>query len=590
VGTIAVVLGHAGPPDPEAARAALAASPHRGTVVAEASVGTAVLAIARGAEADDAWLAAEDGSAAVFSGTVDNAAELARELGTETLDPAALTIAAFHAWGPEAPSRFRGIFAGALATREAVTLFRDQFGFRTLFYRDGADALVAATEAKQVAAGAGIARRPDEDALADIFYNRLLNGTTALRGVARFPRASVATTRRGGRTSPRRYWDPAGLLESARMNVDEAVEAVEAATALAVERCVTGSDAVALSGGLDSPVVAALAAPVHRERGGGRLLALSAVYPQQPAVDERPYIELVAEHLDLELHTYEPEARPLDDVAFWVDRLDGPVDTLPLAEVAESYRLARAVGARTVLTGEIAEWLLTIRHHLLGHLLLRARLRPAARLACRRRRRLGWRGLAREVAPSLAPAPLAGLAARRRRDHRLLPPWVDPGQVGGLGYRPDLALPARRRWREAQVEPLRASPLTLEADDLCAAAFGAHGRKPFADVDLWELCLCLPAETKFPDEVVKGLLRRAMADRLPERIVWRPDKTSFNDHYLAVAEYDALGRWLVAGDYHLEGVDYGLLGERLERREMNVVELGWANDLARVHAFAGLWA
>lgn len=549
-----------------------------------------MLAVADEPEARDTWLASSDGRAAVFSGTLDNAAELARELGVDAGNPASLTLAAFHAWGEDAPARFRGMFAGAVSDGNRATLYRDQFGLRTLFYRNGRNTLVAATEAKQVAAGAGIARVPDEEALAHVFYNRPLNGTTALRGVSRFPRASVGTVERGRGVAPRRYWNPARLLETARLDADEAVEALDAVLRVAVERCVTGADAVALSGGLDSPAVAALAAPAHQARGGGRLRALSAVYPQQPNVDERPYIELVAQHLDLELHTYEPEARPLDDLRFWVERLDGPVDTLPIAEVAESYRRARAVGARTVITGEIAEWLLTIRHHLLGHLLLRGRLRPAGRLARVRRRHLGLRGLAAEIGPSLAPAPLAALAARsRRRDHRLLPPWIDPGQVGGLGYRPDLVVPARRRWREAQLEPLRASPLTIEADDLCAASFGAHGRKPFADVDLWELCLALPAETKFPDMVTKGLLRRAMAGRLPPEIVWRRDKTSFNEHYLAGADYEALAGWIRPTDYHMPGVDYRLLAERIERREMDVFELGWANDLARVHAFAGLW-
>ena len=35
-------------------------------------------------------------------------------------------------------------------------------------------------------------------------------------------------------------------------------------------------------------------------------------------------------------------------------------------------------------------------------------------------------------------------------------------------------------------------------------------------------------------------------------------------------------------------MDYGLLAERVEARDLDVVELLWAYDLARVHAFLEL--
>jgi hypothetical protein len=37
------------------------------------------------------------------------------------------------------------------------------------------------------------------------------------------------------------------------------------------------------------------------------------------------------------------------------------------------------------------------------------------------------------------------------------------------------------------------------------------------------------------------------------------------------------------------GVDYKLLGARLDAESMDVLELMWAYDLARVHAFLDLW-
>ena len=52
---------------------------------------------------------------------------------------------------------------------EGVWAFRDQLGFRSLFHRVEAGRTFVASEAKQVAAGARIAREPDTDVLEAIF-------------------------------------------------------------------------------------------------------------------------------------------------------------------------------------------------------------------------------------------------------------------------------------------------------------------------------------------------------------------------------------------------------------------------------------
>jgi asparagine synthase (glutamine-hydrolysing) len=283
-----------------------------------------------------------------------------------------------------------------------------------------------------------------------------------------------------------------------------------------------------------------------------------------------------------------PETRPLDDLAHWVDLLDGPVDTMSVPEVAEGYRLARELGYDNMLSGELAEYVLTIQSHLPGHLALHGRWSALAEWArLQRSRGRSRRAVLRRLLPSLTPAFIAGRYTRlRRRELRPLPPWIDVEQMGGIGRRPDLELPARRRWAEAQLGAIRSSALTLEADALCAASYGMQVRRPFADVDFWEFVLSLPAETKFPDAVPKSLVRRALRGRLPDEVLDRRDKTFFDEHALSTADYEALRRWLFDTEYRVSGVDYELLARRLESGRLGVLEIAWANDLARVHAFA----
>ena len=569
----------------------LAAAPHRGTGHETLAHGDVLLGVATRPDHADAWLAGGDGLSVALAGSLDNEDEL-RTLAAERaapadVNPATLVLTAFRMWGEDAPGRLRGRFAAAVTDGSTVWCFRDHLGFRTLFYREQEGLFVAASEGKQVVAGAGIARRADRAAVEDIFFGRLEESRTALAGVSRLPKGSLARVRADEPARIRRYWDPSALLETARFTDDEVSECLVELLERVVRRTVTGADAISLSGGIDSPTVAALAAARHLELSGRPLVALTAVYPEQPSVDERRYVELVSEHLGIPLETYVPSTRPLDDVEHWVDLLDGPVDTLPLPEVAENYRIARGLGAHTVLTGELAEFVFTIRQHLPGHLLLHGRLAPFLRWVHEQRGRgRSLPSVGRQLAPSLAPAFLATRVVRRRGDgHPLLPSWIDRSQVGGLGFRHDLARPARRRWAEAQLDPLRqGAVLTAEADDICAAACGVEVRRPLADVDFWEFFLSLPAEQKFPDSVSKGLVRRAMTGRLPVEILERRDKTAFDAHYLAGADYPTLRRLLLDDELSLPGVDYEHLRLRLEEESMGVFELSWASDLARAHA------
>jgi asparagine synthase (glutamine-hydrolysing) len=600
VGALAVVLSGSAPAGDEAVERALRSAPHRGGELAVRTVGRASLGVANEPEHADAWLAGHDGGAVVLQGALDNKAELDAELArvgrpAGSDGPAGTVLAAFDAWGDEAPARLRGMFAGAWTDGSSVRLFRDHLGLASLHHRASGETFVAATEAKQVVAGAGVARKPDVESVEAMFFGRFDSRHTMLKSVARFPRASTGAVEPGGEPAFRRYWDPAPLLETAGLTLPEAQEQLAAMVEQAVRRSVTGLDAVSLSGGIDSPTIAAFAAPRHLELTGRPLPALSSVYPDLPAVDESRWIELVVEHLGLELHTYRPSSRPLDDLAHWVDVLDGPVDTMSIPELAENYRLARELGARNVLSGEMAEWVFTFGQHLIGHYVLHGRVGATISwLRDQRERGASWRRIARRAGPSLV-SPRTGLAWLRLRGRtqafRHLPDWVDPDTAGGPAERPDFVRPARRRWLEHQLDPLvGVGSYSFDADAVCAAYHGVHVRRPLADVDLWEFVLTLPAEIKFPNALPKSLLRESVRGRLPDAILDRQDKTFFDDFALRTADYEGLRRWILETDVQLTGVDYALVGRRIEARDMKVVELLWAYDLARAHAFLSLWA
>jgi asparagine synthase (glutamine-hydrolysing) len=596
MGCLALIAGSAGPGDTSAVERMLDAAPHRGSQRQVIACGSVALGVANDESWVDSRLAQANGQAAVFSGTLDNRAELAAELAcaaatTAADDPATVLLTAFNQWGESALPRLRGTFTGAVTDGRTTWVFRDQLGSRSLFHRSNGCGFVAASEAKQVAAGARIGRRPDVEAVADIFYGRLHGTRTAVLGVERFPRAHVVTVAPDGAVRFRRFWDPRALLETSHAGPAEARERFIELLAQAARRTVTGNDAIGLSGGIDSPTIAAFAAPRHLELGGRPLQAISAVFPHLPAVDERKYVEQVTAQLRLPLDAYVPRARPLDDVERWVDLLDGPIDSMSIPEVAESYRRARAGGARTMMTGELAEYVYEVDPHVLGHFVLHGRFAAAASWVREYRGRgRSWRRIARGVVPTLTPAFIAGRYTRlRRREIRRLPPWVDPVQVKGLGYRSDLERPARRRWLDEQMDPLFGHTASLDANDMCAAACGVHVRFPLADVDVWEHCLSLRAEVRFPTPRSKAFVRDAMRGRVPDAVLNRREKTAFNDHGEASADYRKLLRLVANPPVRLPGVDYRLLRKRLEGGRLDAFEASWANDLAYMHAYLNLF-
>jgi asparagine synthetase B (glutamine-hydrolysing) len=414
----------------------------------------------------------------------------------------------------------------------------------------------------------------------------------ALKGVARQAQATTVSVSREKGVAVHRYWDPLDVLETARLSAVDVRDRFLELLAQAAARSLTGKDVILLSGGLDSPAVAAFAAPEHLRRTGRPIGALSAVFPDLPSVDERHYIELVAERFGIDLHVFRPIARPLDNVDEWCRRFGSPVPILSVPEVSYAYSLARQLGYDNVITGEFAEFVFGSPVHVLGHLLTHGRWQALANLLLvERRRGISTPDLAKLVLPTFVPGRPAnwflhwgGLDSPHR-----IPNWLDEGKVNEVPFRSDLLPASRERWRQLQLVGTRGATITIEADEICAAMAGVTIRRPMADIDLWEFFLSLPAEIKHPDLRFKILTHGKMRGILPDEILDRRGKTVFDDHIMTHLDYDTLRRLLVRPRYRIPGVDYKRLAQRIERRDLNRFDWFWARDLAWIHAFLNAW-
>ena len=586
---VTAVFSRLDPAEPQKLALLLEAAPHRGDKAQTESLGLCAVGVIDHEGRSEASLASDGRLVVAYAGTLDNAddiALIARNGGGAAETPAQHILAAWHALGEGLPSRLRGVFACIVSDGSRLWAFRDPVGLETLFYRESGDTLFLASEAKQVLRGAGVPREPDVEAVEAIFYGDLEDPTRcALRGVRRLVGATLLAAD-GDSVTTRPYWNPEGLLETGKLSAADATERFRELLGQAVRRTLTGHDVISLSGGIDSPPIATFADREYRRRWDRPIPALSAVYPSFPESDESRYIELVADDLKLPLHTYEPGPQRLDRLQYWVELFDSPWSTWSPEGTAERCLHAQKLGARTILSGEFAEQATAIRAYIVTHLLWHGRWTTAAsQLRSQRAARIGRRQLAAQVADAFTPR-LLQARRFRRGPNPLVPPWIDIRRIADRDGR--AALPARRRWKAAQLPFFGADP-TGEADIYSHALFGIRARRPWADIDLWEFFLSLPVGIKFPDYRMKGFVRNGLRGDVPDEILDRRDKTYANRWFETMAlDYPALRRWLSNPSHRIAGVDYQALGHQLEREQMELLHYLWAKDLAAAHAFLEL--
>jgi hypothetical protein len=161
------------------------------------------------------------------------------------------------------------------------------------------------------------------------------------------------------------------------------------------------------------------------------------------------------------------------------------------------------------------------------------------------------------------------------------PSWVSSEHLASFPR-----LSGRQIWRQNQVAALYGPTPSLDANDLIQSLVGVGVVRPFADIDLWEFFLRLPADLKYPpDTVSKSLVRSLLRNRVPDLILDRRRKTFFDEAIMKRIDYECLERWIADPSFRLPGVRYELLLDKIRSRRLSLLDFMWAKDLAGVHAF-----
>lgn len=256
----------------------------------------------------------------VHNGEIYNFPELRRQLESQghVFRSGTDTEVILHLWqehGDHALSMLDGMFAFAIYDRAAntVTLARDRFGIKPLYYAASQGYFIFASEIKAILASGLVEARIDPAALVEYFTFQNTYGPQTLFGGVKMLGAGEYVScgaRQDGAASPRRYHERFPPAEPALAESQDTAEMVAETFAAAVKRQLISDVEVGsyLSGGMDSGSIVSVAGR-HIPRlltftGGFDLTNVNGI---EQGFDEREHAEQLAyllqtEHYDVVLH------------------------------------------------------------------------------------------------------------------------------------------------------------------------------------------------------------------------------------------------------------------------------------------------
>jgi asparagine synthase (glutamine-hydrolysing) len=497
--------------------------------------------------------------------------------------------------GPGFVARLRGMFAIALwdRRRRRLLLARDRYGIKPLYYELEGGRLSFASELKALLRQPTFSRQVDPEALhAFLAFNSIPAPLTIYRSARKLPPghlmlcdADGSRIHRFARPEPA----PGAALrqEGARELADELRDRLE--NSVRAHMLADVPVGVLLSGGVDSSILAALAAKVSPYR-----VSTFSIGFRERSFNELDLARQVAERYGTDHHELVVAPHVAEMLPKLAASFDEPfADSSAIPTYLVSELAARHV--KVVLSGEGGDELFGgYETYAADQLALRvgsaaARLAPVVERLPSSNRRVSLDYRAKRFVRASALPPLERhhgwkeIFSAPQRSALLAPEWREAAG--------DPLDPWRKRFAETEDAPLLARLQDVDLgiylpDDLLvktdrmSMAHSLEARVPYLDPVVSELALALPTELKVRGLSKKRLLRRAAADLIPRSIL-RARKRGFSIPAAAWlrGELEPLARELLAPDrmrsqgYFDPAFVTRLLDEHVTRRQDNSRQL-----------------
>ncbi len=488
-----------------------------------------------------------------YNGEIYNYLELRRELEAlgerfRSDSDTEIVLRAFSLWGTRCFERFNGMWAIAIWDdhSKTLTLSRDRFGVKPLYWGGDAARLVFGSEIKALLAPGLLRARINWESVGAYLRLSLVDHSTQtfFDGISAFPPGHFAVVGLDApsRIEPVRFWSLEPDRGAQSLSYTQAAahfaELLESSVALRLRSDVpVGS---CLSGGLDSSSIVCVVDRLRRAPADGRgehAFHTFTAGNEDASVDERDFANVVNRATGCTSHLTVPSC---DGLLADLDRLvwhqDEPFTTASIYAQWCVMRAAREASVPVLLDGQGAdECLCGYRKYYAFRLIgLLSAGRPGAAM--------------REFASLLArgDSGLLRLRGAGRYLPRRLRRAASPTTAmlrGALrdahdGVRIDIGVASDIRSRQIADLTAFSLPSLLRYEDRNSMAWSIESRVPFLDYRLVSFVLGLPDDYKLRGGRTKAVLRDAMAGTVPAAILDRRDKVGFET---------AQDRWMRGG-------------------------------------------
>ncbi|OLE97050.1 MAG: hypothetical protein AUG75_12860, partial [Cyanobacteria bacterium 13_1_20CM_4_61_6] len=448
-----------------------------------------------------------------------------------------LILHAYAAWGPDCVDHLQGDFSFGIWDARNKQLFcaRDHFGTKPFYHAQLGNLFLFSNTLNCIRKHPAVSQRLNDLAISDFLLFDMIRdpGATSFADIQRLPPAHVLACNEDS-VSVRRYWMLPVSAPIHHKRPSECVEQFQEVLDRAVaDRLRTNNVGVLMSGGLDSPTVAASAQRILARNGSGAgLCAYTEVFQDLIPHEERQFAGLVAEALKIPIEFQVSDEMvlwkyPSHQNHYWPEPLH-----LPWSDGGLTQMRQVAVRNRVALTGFGADPALSclLSVHFSQFL---------------KKRQFG-RALAEAIRYLAVEGRFSRLYIRTRWERWFAsksqvpyyPAWLNPD----LETRLDL----RERWEllsgaAAPNEAVRPVAYKAMADPMWPALFEAYDcgvtgvpvevRHPFFDLRLVDFLLGLPALPWCSD---KELLREAGRGILPDAVRLRRKSPLLEDPLIAL--------------------------------------------------------
>jgi asparagine synthase (glutamine-hydrolysing) len=447
-----------------------------------------------------------------FNGEIYNHRELRMELESkhgmrfESESDTEVILAAYFQWGKNCVSHFNGDFAFAIYDneREGLFLARDRFGIKPLHYIElGEGEIAFASEPKALLQVIESAPRPNLSSFAEYVIESFAMtdaafplGSSFYHGIKSVLPGHVAWCG-GGKVRLQRYWrtkvwnPDAHEPDSAQIH-DALLSAVKIRMSDEVPY------GIALSGGLDSSIVASVANKFDSRRVKAYTIRFDGT--ANPDFDSAKSFTDQLRFGDPTAVTIE-SARLEAEIDDLVTAFDGPHDSIRQLGLLSLYRQMHLDGLKVALVGEGAdEFNLGYYHSSPGFEVDQSHVDFDFRSAWKQRLPAMKTFLSEGLVDAISPEDIIDRVVDEYYD-----PCPSPDRLDKMRY----------------FYSQRFLNYRLEVNDRTAMWSAVEARVPYCDHTFASMCLAVPNSANISDGLEKQMLRKAFQGHVPQDVLLR---------------------------------------------------------------------